>query len=87
MMYISLTAWVGMFVRLIVRDHLCARRNPSPCCTSSSDRSSMHGAMHLIWSYAHHCSSNKHPLISICKGFTTQSRAQKRKANTTAPQL
>jgi len=76
-----------MFVWLIGRDHIRARGNPSPCCTSFSNRSSMCRAMHLMQSHAHDCSSNKHPLILVCKGFTTQSRARKREANTVAPQL
>ena len=74
-----------MFVWLIDQDHFCAKGNPSSYCTFSLDKLSMHGAMHLKRTHAHDCSSNKHPLISICKGFIAQSRAQKKEANTPAP--
>ena len=86
-MMLSLTTWARMFVWLIGWDHLHARGNPSPCCSSSSDRSSMSGAMHFMRSHTHGCSSNKHPPISVYKDFTARPRAQKIEASTIAPQL
>ena len=62
---INLTELVVMFVWVIGQDHLRAKGNSSPSCTSSMDMWSIFETIHLIRSHAHDCNNNKHPPIFV----------------------